>query len=136
MSGSHNHSGGSSGAHSHGESSSGSPLGLIMMIIFGFGIVYMIASSIQLGKYIYEQLHGGLAHRTAGSWGSMYLNMGWGLIWAVTALLAFLSLGLIPVFRRKGGLVVLIGVSAATLAFVFGIGVATHFGNKVGVSPW
>jgi hypothetical protein len=136
MSGSHSHGGGSGGSHSHGGGSGGDPIAGIAIVAFSFGLIYMITVSGKLGRYMFGRLHNGFAPPISGSWGSMYFNMAWGVIWAVISLISFLGIWLIPAFRRRPNIVAFVSIGAAILALVFGGAVAANFGKKLGVSPW
>jgi hypothetical protein len=106
------------------------PIVLAGGFIAGCIIGAIVMGVVNLGKYLFEITHGGYGPPAASSWGSLYLNMGWGVVWGVIALGLFLGSAL----KRRINAVAPI---AAVLAIVFGGIVATHFAHKVGVSsPW
>jgi len=135
-SGAHSHGGGRSGAHSHGDSSIGGFGDSIALIAIVAAICYAIFGAWHLGKFLYESLHKGFGPQAAGSWGSMYLNMGWGVVWAAVSVIVLLGLLISPSFRRRAPIVILVGIVAVALAIIFGGAVAVHFGDKIGTQPW
>jgi hypothetical protein len=106
---------------------------IAIVAVIGYTFVF---GAWHLGKYVYERLHNGFGPQAAGSWGSMYLNMGWGITCASVALVAFLGLLIGLAFRRRAPRLALIGIVAVVLAIVFGGPLAIHFGHKVGTQPW
>lgn len=137
MSGGHSHGGGSSGAHSHDGGSGGTnPLIAVPIFILAAAFVYGMLGTANLGKYVYNYIHNGSGHAMSGSWGSMYLNIGWAVVWAAVALLIFLGLAAIPPMRKNAHIVVWMGLAAAAAALFLAGVTAPYFGNKVGVSVW
>ena len=75
-----------------------------------------------------------------GSWGSMYINIGWGVVWGILAVGLFIVSAFKKNLRIANEEIVrtdTIALIAAGLAITFGLFVAGHFAHKVGASyPW
>lgn len=124
--GGHSHGGGSSGAHGHGDGASGDPVGGLILCIIAFAIVGIVTEAVHLGQFAYEKAHEGRAPYAAGSWGSMYFDIGFALIFGVAALACFT----IAAFRNNSAPFLITGVVLALLAVVLGLGFAPHFDAK------
>jgi hypothetical protein len=149
---------------SGGSSNSGAGIGTAVVI--SFTVVAIVTGVDDCGKYLFEFTHGGYAGPASGSWGSMYINMSWGVSWGIVALGLFIwsaferdaSISAPPASYSHNhvsysrfsttksqashgiitkGNIQIAGLAAAILAVVFGVFVSTHFAHKVGVSsPW
>jgi hypothetical protein len=129
--GGHSHGGGSGGDHSHGGDGSGfNPLIIIVYVIFAFALIGAVTGTGRLGQFAYAETHHGHAPRNAGSWGSLYLNIGLALIFATVALSCFV----IAALRRKAGMLTIIGTILAISALIFGLVLAPHFAMKASAS--
>lgn len=113
-----------------GGSGSGFLDSLALIAIVG-AMVYTVVGSWHLGKYVYEVLHHGVGPAAAGSWGSMYLAMGWGIIWAVVAVVLLLC-GLV----NGRPVAIVFGLAAFAGAIISAFPVALHFGHVLGTHPW
>ena len=136
--GSHSHGGGSGGSHSHG-SGGGLEVDPVVLLVC-FAIVAAITAVNSFGGWVFRVMHGGYGPPAAGSWGSMYINIGWGVAWAILALgLLFVSAFKrnIRITSKTSVRTSAVALVAAGLAITFGLFIATHFAHKVGISnPW
>lgn len=140
--GSHSHGGSSGGSHSHGSggSSGADPISLAIYFVVSCVIIGAITAVNNFGGWVFRAMHGGYGPPGAGSWGSMYINIGWGVVWGILALGFFF----VSIFKRniritskRNVKTSTVALAATGLAIIFGLFIAAHFAQKVGVNyPW